>query len=255
MGYKIGICGDSGSGKTTLSKALGEVLGDCLILECDRYHKWRRGHPKWEDYTHLDVQANHMGTMVSDVNDLVLKRPVVRCDYDHTTGGFTEPQEILPKENIVVCGLHSLYCDDVFDLTVYMYTDDNLRTFWKISRDTKSRGHTFESVKKQIAHRRSDFKKYIKPQMEKANVIVNFHSESKDRLDIVKGIGTRMRILVNKLIPEDLIYRTYSKEGISVSVSDVGDYSEISFLSYPTSDVRYYYDYILVLLKSILLIK
>jgi uridine kinase len=255
MGYKIGICGDSGSGKTTLSKALGGALGDCLLLECDRYHMWRRGHPKWKEFTHLDINANHVSMMSDDVNDLVLKKSITRCDYDHTTGRFTDPEEIFPKDNIIVCGLHSLYCDDVFDLKVYMDTHDNLRTFWKISRDTKNRGHTFKSVKDQIERRRGDFEEYVKPQKKKADVIVNFYSEVEDRLDLTKGIGTKMTIMVGKDISENLIYRSYSKEGISVTVTNMEDRRIVSFLSYPTSDVRYYYDYILVLLKSILLIK
>ena len=253
MGYCIGICGDSGSGKTTLSKRISNHLTSCLILECDRYHKWERGNPNWQNFTHLNTESNHLDLMRSDVNKLIAGKSIVRGDYDHSNGKFTEPKQIDPFENLVVCGLHSLHCDDVYDLKIYMDTDDDLRTFWKISRDTKSRGHTFESVKKQIDHRRIDFKKYVEPQKDKADIIINFYSESSNKLDIAKGIGTKMKILVNKSLSEDLIYSSYAKESISVTVTNKGRYNEISFLSYPTSDVRYYYDYIMTLLKSMLL--
>tara|TARA_R100001510_G_C7622072_1_gene182725 strand:+ start:411 stop:1175 length:765 start_codon:yes stop_codon:yes gene_type:complete len=253
MGYSIGVCGDSGSGKTTLSNVLSKDLRNCLVLECDRYHRWKRGHQKWDEYTHLDIKANHIDMMSDDVNSLIRKDAITRCDYNHTNGRFTSPQEITPTDNLIVCGLHSLYCDDVFDVKIYMDTDDRLRTFWKISRDTKSRGHTFESVREQIEHRREDFEKYIKPQKEKADVIVNFYSDSDDKLDTVKGIGTKMKIKVKKSISKDFIYRVYSEHFMSAVVSSQGSYNVISFLSYPTSDVRYYYDYISILIKAILL--
>jgi|ETNvirnome_6_100_1030635.scaffolds.fasta_scaffold17177_2 uridine kinase len=255
MKYTIGVCGDSGSGKTTLSKRLFDFLGDCLILECDRYHKWERGDDHWNKYTHLSLQANHLDLMQSDVSLLVRGKPIMRSDYDHNTGIFTTPKSIPPKKNLVVCGLHALYCEDVFDVKVYMNTEDNLRTFWKISRDTTNRGYTFDSVKKQIEDRKPDFIKYILPQRDLADVVVNFYSEAKDKLDMAKGIGKKLEILVKNSTCSEALYKAYKDKSISVVVSKQGDYNKVEFLSYPTSDVSYYYDHILVCILEMLKIK
>jgi len=52
------ICGDSGSGKTTLGNLLKKYFSNSILLECDRYHKWERNNENWENYTHLNPNAN-----------------------------------------------------------------------------------------------------------------------------------------------------------------------------------------------------
>ena len=252
MSYSIGISGDSGSGKTTLSKKVADLLGDSLVLECDRYHRWERGDANWKSNTHLSLDSNHIDQMRADVDKLIKGSSVVRHDYDHATGKFTSPKTVEFKKNLVVCGLHSLYCGNAFDLKIYMDTEDDLRTFWKISRDTSNRGHTFESVKKQIEERKQDFLNYVLPQKDWADIIVRFYSNSSDKVEIVKGIGTRLKLLVKNNIPKNSLYNAYKNKGISVVISDLGSYNEVSFLSYPTSDVSYYYDHILICVSEML---
>ncbi len=251
MIYSIGVCGDSGSGKTTLSKKLSTFLGDCVILECDRYHKWERGDDHWNTYTHLNTESNHLDQMKSDVSDLLIGKSVIRSDYDHDTGRFTSPETLDPKKNLVVCGLHSLYCDDIFNLKVYMDTDDRLRTFWKISRDTANRGYTFNSVKKQIEDRKEDFIKYILPQKEWADVIVNFYSETDDRVKIAKGIETKLRIFIKNLDCKESFEKAYKQKGIKVKISESDKYSIIEFLNYNTFSGNYY-DYIILAINELL---
>ena len=48
------IAGDSGSGKSTLGDLLKGTFSDSFILECDRYHRWERGHKNWDEVTHLN---------------------------------------------------------------------------------------------------------------------------------------------------------------------------------------------------------
>jgi uridine kinase len=252
MAYSVGICGDSGSGKTTLSKKIASYLGDCLVLECDRYHKWERGHPNWKNTTHLSLESNHIDQMKSDVGKLVNGKPIIRHDYDHSTGKFTSPKTIQANENLVVCGLHSLYCSGIFNINIYMDTEDDLRKFWKISRDTSSRGHTLSSVSKQIQERKEDFLNHVLPQKDWADLVVIFYSNSSDKVEIAKGIGTQLKLLVENTVPKNCLYKAYKDKGISVVISDLGSYNEVSFLSYPTSDVSYYYDHILVCVSEML---
>ena len=181
----IAITGDSGSGKSTITRILKNIFHDSFILECDRYHKWERNNINWEKYTHLNPDANFVTKMQCDVFDLKIGNNVYQIDYDHTTGKFTDKELIESKENIIVCGLHSLYMpDNILDLKIYMDTDDNLRIPWKIKRDIAKRGYTIEQIYKQILDRKEDFDKYIKIQREKADIIICLYTY--DSFDIEK---------------------------------------------------------------------
>jgi uridine kinase len=174
----IAITGDSGSGKTTISNILKDILKDSFLLECDRYHKWERHDKNWQNYTHLNPQANYITKMCDDVFDLKIGNKIYQIDYDHASGKFTDKQLIEPKDNIIICGLHCLYMpDNIINLKIYMDTDDNLRIPWKINRDVKKRGYSIEKIYNQIKEREHDYSKYIKPQKEKANVIVRFYTD------------------------------------------------------------------------------
>ena len=175
----IAIAGDSGSGKTTITKILKNIFNNSFILECDRYHKWERNNKNWENYTHLNPEANFITKMENDVFDLKIGNNIYQIDYDHKTGRFTDKELIESKENIIICGLHSLYMsDNILNLKIYMDTDDNLRIPWKIKRDIIKRGYTIEKIYEQINNRKYDFDKYIKIQREKADIIINFYTDN-----------------------------------------------------------------------------
>ena len=152
------ICGDSGSGKSTLSTLLKNIFSNSFTLECDRYHKWERSNKKWEEVTHLNPDANYISKMNEDIFNLKIGRNIFQVDYDHHTGKFTEKQLINPSDNLIVCGLHSLYGDNdsVYNLKIYMDTDNNLKKKWKINRDVKERGYSIEKVLDSIKKREKD---------------------------------------------------------------------------------------------------
>ena len=158
----IAITGDSGSGKTTLSNILINYFSDSVLLECDRYHKWERGDNNWEHFTHLNPESNYLMKMQEDVFDLKLGKDIYQVDYDHSIGKFTTKQLIESKNNVIICGLHSLYLDrNIVDLKIYMDTQECLRLYWKITRDMKLRNYNKEKIVEQINKRSSDFNKYI----------------------------------------------------------------------------------------------
>ena len=195
------IAGDSGSGKSTLASILKESFNNSFLLECDRYHKWERGDEMWKKMTHLNPESNYLSKMRKDIFDLKLGGEVYHVNYDHKTGKFTEQQRILSSDNLIVCGLHSLYFenDRVYDCSVFMDTDDVLRKKWKIKRDTKIRGYKIDRVLDQINLREEDYKKYVNPQKEKADVIVNFYTDEDfhiENLESQDRVG--LRILVSK---------------------------------------------------------
>lgn len=172
------ICGDSGTGKTTLSKLLLPYFSNSFSLEGDRYHKWERNNPNWDSLTHLNPEANNINKMNKDVFDLKDGKSVYQVEYDHKNGNFTDEKEI-SASNVIVCGLHSLYNDNnLYNLKIYMDPDPDLKKEWKIKRDVLERGYKESDVIKSIEKRKEDFKKYIEPQRELADIIVNFFNKN-----------------------------------------------------------------------------
>ena len=71
------IAGDSGSGKTTLGNYLKNYFSSSFMLECDRYHKWERGDKNWDNYTHLNPEANYISKFSDDVYNLKMNNRLI----------------------------------------------------------------------------------------------------------------------------------------------------------------------------------
>jgi phosphoribulokinase len=75
----------------------------------------------------------------------------------------------------VIEGLHPLYDERVrslVDFGVYLDISDEVKIQWKIQRDMAERGHSYEDVIASINSRKPDFKGYIEPQREYADVVI-----------------------------------------------------------------------------------
>ncbi len=178
--FTIGISGDSGTGKSSLNDILTATLGqkNILLIEGDGDHKWERGEKHWEKYTHLNPKANFLYRQAHDIATLRNGENVQRVDYDHNTGTFTPSHTIKPERFIVISGLHSLYLPQMrknLDLKIFLHTDDRLRVFWKCRRDIGKRGYSMDGIRRQIEQRRGDFVKYILPQKDYANLIIEYY--------------------------------------------------------------------------------
>lgn len=177
--FTIGIAGDSGTGKSTLLKILESCLGkkNMLFIEGDGDHKWERDAKMWKRYTHLNPKANYLYKQARDIAMLRRGAVIKRVEYDHNTGKFTEEHRIYPQRYILLSGLHAFYLPQmrqVLDLKIYMDTDETLRRYWKIQRDTSKRGYSVEKILSQIEARVPDTERYITPQREYADLIVSY---------------------------------------------------------------------------------
>jgi len=220
----IGIGGDSGVGKSTLVNNLENILGSKMIqLEGDGEHKWERGDKNWSNFTHLDPKANHIHKQAEAIHSLRNNDEIYRSEYDHATGKFTKALKIIPKEFIVIAGLHPFYLPKLrknIDLKIYVDTDEKLRRHWKIIRDTNKRGYTQEKILEQIDSRTDDAIKYIYPQKEFADLIIRYFSLDEFELghesENIK-LGLKITLDANILI-EDIL----EKLGVQVD----WDYNE-----------------------------
>ena len=253
------ICGDSGSGKTTLGNLLKRYFSGSFMFECDRYHKWDRGNENWKNMTHLDPEANYLAKMNKDIFDLKIRKTIYQVDYNHHVGKFTEKQRIDSSDNIIVCGLHSLFSDsNVYDLKIFMDTSRDLKYAWKIKRDTEERGYSVDAVMEKIKSREGDFQKHILPQRNKSDIIVNFLSNERfDESNPHNNIGLLLNIIVNKKLDVTNILNDFMRHDINVSVRSDGVFNVMHFSEYKNcelfnlTNLNNFYDYIIYVILSL----
>lgn len=250
----FGICGDSGSGKTRLGNRLKEFFSNSFMLECDRYHKWERGNENWSKFTHLNPDANYISKMNEDIFNLKIGNSIYQVDYNHKNGKFTENKIIDPSENTIVCGLHSLYQENenLYDIKIFIDTDDALKTKWKIERDVNERGHKLENVLLQIEKRREDYIKYIYPQKNKSDIVINF-------FPINDEIG--LKLFIKKYFNIDSLLEKFKKKNINLIFdSNDADFNTITFNIYKNIDLwdnclipkfNDFYDYIIFFILNL----
>lgn len=179
----LAISGDSASGKSTLVSAIQKVFpfDSNLLLETDRYHKWERHNPIWNTLTHLHPDANNLEKLLNDTYQLKIGNDVYIVDYDHEYGRFTNSKLVESKPIILLCGLHTFYDDrlrNTSDLKIFVDTEEQLKTFWKVHRDMKKRNYTKDEILEKIKKREKDYHIHILPQKEYADIILYYTSKS-----------------------------------------------------------------------------
>ena len=175
----LGIVGDSGAGKSTLSDGVVSVLGADRVTDIclDDYHAYDRVERKNRQLTALHPTCNHLDLMAQHLRLLRAGEPIFKPVYDHSNGTFGKPEIVAPKSVVVAHGLHGLFTKAlrcVWDVSVYLDPEPDLRVAWKIKRDTWKRGYTPEQVRAQLRHRAADSERFIAPQREKADIVVSF---------------------------------------------------------------------------------
>lgn len=211
----LAIAGDSGSGKSTILDSVNILLPHDLgsIMETDGYHKWERNDENWKQITHLNPEANHLEKMTDDIYLLKSGETIDYIDYDHATGKFTESYTFKMKKILLLCGLHTLYKKELrnsIDYKIFINTDYELKRFWKIQRDMKKRKYTFEKANSSFLSREKDYKLYIKPQIEFADII--FHYFTYDTIPTIFDTTTvqpSVQLCIELKIPPTISIKTF----------------------------------------------
>jgi uridine kinase len=176
--FVIGVAGDSGAGKDTYSDSIKGLFGNHSVatLSGDDYHLWDRHKPMWKVMTHLNPMANDLETFSKDLMDLTDGKTIHSKHYNHQTGRMSHPLQVKSNDIIIASGLHALYIPilrECYNLSVYLDIDEDLRRHFKLERDVKHRGHALEKVLSSMEKREPDSKRFIKPQAEKADLILS----------------------------------------------------------------------------------
>jgi uridine kinase len=176
--FVIGVAGDSGAGKDTFVNAITTLFGTHSVaaISGDDYHLWDRHQPMWQVLTHINPTANDLESFARNLIALTDGRATQANHYDHDTGKMGRPFMIHSNDIIIASGLHALYLPilrECYDLSIYLNIDEELRTYFKIQRDTSKRGYSVNRVLDVLAKRKLDSEKFIKPQEAYADLIFN----------------------------------------------------------------------------------
>lgn len=175
----IAVGGDSGTGKTTLCRGLFSIFGSSRIetICLDDYHSLDRSQRSALGLTALDPRANNFALMEEQLWELREGNPIDKPIYDHSDGTIGGPERVFPREIVVVQGLFPLYTRALralFDVTVWLDPEEELKVGWKIQRDVSQRGYTEAAVRKEIQKRQPDIAAHIAPQGSHADLVVRF---------------------------------------------------------------------------------
>lgn len=200
----LGIVGDSAAGKTTLTRGIAQILGpeNVTVICTDDYHKYDRKQRAEIGITALHPDCNHLDIMQQHLSLLRTGQPILKPIYSHKTGTFEAPIYIKPSKFVVIEGLlgySTRGARDCYDVKVYLAPPEDLRSQWKVKRDTQKRGYTPEQVLAELEKREPDSDLYIRPQRQWSDIVVSFYPPD-DNTEATNG-HLNVRLVLRPTIP------------------------------------------------------
>lgn len=177
----VGIAGGTGSGKTTVAYTILDSFQceEVALIEQDSYYKdlphlshEERGKINFDHPDSLDFNL-----LISHLRGLKGGEDIAKPVYDFTMHQRKEkfeqvkPAKIIVVEGILIFAVPELR--DLFDVKIFVDTDDDERLLRRIERDIKERGRTFDSVKEQyLATVKPMYLEFAEPSKRYADVII-----------------------------------------------------------------------------------
>ena len=176
----VGIAGGTGSGKTTLANVIAKTFqGEVILISQDNYYKpldhlsfTERAKCNFDHPDSIDFDL-----LYQQLTALKNTKPIKIPLYDFSVHSRKEQSiDITPKKIVIVEGILAFVDQrirNLFDVKLYVDTDDDIRLLRRIERDMKERARSFESVKKQyLATVAPMHKLFVEPTKQYADFIV-----------------------------------------------------------------------------------
>ena len=190
----VGIAGGTGSGKTTVAKKILEQMppGEAALVQHDWYY---RDHPELsleqrERLNYDEPEALENDLLVAHLVQLREGRAVECPQYDFGTHSRqsetvrTEPCRIVVVEGILAFAVPTLR--ELFDLRLYVHTDDDIRLMRRIRRDILQRGRDINSIQSQYYDTvRPMHRMHVAPNREHAHLIIPEGGENRHAVDVI----------------------------------------------------------------------
>ncbi len=177
----IGIAGGSGSGKTTVARRILDRIGADRIayLPHDSYYRDLSDLPREQraliNFDHPDSLDSEL--FIAHIQSLQRGEPVNVPVYDFATDHRTDeihtvhPHRVILIEGILIFVEARLR--ELFDMRIFVDTDDDVRFIRRLQRDITERGRTMESVINQWMQTvRPMHLEFVEPSKRYAHVII-----------------------------------------------------------------------------------
>jgi len=190
----IGISGESASGKSTICREIKNIIEQLAmpvsVLSTDNYFKdisaLIKKYGSFDNLTDngYDIDAPEsfqLELLKSDLEALAEGNDIKAPRYVPNGTGVSIPAslEISSDKIIVVEGIATMYKDvkDVFDVKIYIETDNKIRRERFIKRAMAERNQNEENAIKQWEYLLHAGEKYVIPCRENADFVLNGHSD------------------------------------------------------------------------------
>ena len=180
----IRICGHGASGKTTFVNRLLKAfpVGQCQVIETDAYVI--SGEYSKDTFLHYELQdetgfhpitachpARHeLTSLRRDLNMLQKGMDCLTPDFPWS------PEKILRSDCpvTIVEGISPTFLEaELFDLSLFFYTDEETEMQRRLERDTTQRGRQPAFILQTQSHRRRQYELYMEPYKEQFDIIIN----------------------------------------------------------------------------------
>jgi uridine kinase len=192
----IGIAGGTASGKTTVARRIIEALpaGQAVVIQHDAYYRDRSSlTPAQRAGLNFDEPDALENALLLEHLVSLKRGEAVDCpEYDFTTHTRKstvrriQPCPVVVVEGILLLAVPTLR--EVFDLRLYVHTDDDVRLIRRIKRDMLERGRDIASIEAQfMGSVRAMHRAHVEPSKQHAHLIIPEGGDNAPALDVIVG--------------------------------------------------------------------
>ena len=189
----IGVAGGTGSGKTTLAENIARAFGDRVaVITHDSYYRAQNDMSYEErckqNYDHPDAFETDL--LCEHLDALARGEAIDVPVYDYTVYNRSSRTERVEPRAVVILEGILIFCDErlreKMDLKIFVDTDADERILRRISRDTKERGRSLDSVIDQyLTTVKPMHDAFVEPYKRYADIIVPGGGSNPAALDMI----------------------------------------------------------------------
>lgn len=203
----ISITGESAAGKSTICNEIIKVIEQLsmpvTILSTDNYfndislliNKYGTFDKLRDSGYDVDAPSSfQLDVLKSDLEDLSDGLDIKCPMYLPNGTGVSVPNaiDVASSKIIVVEGIATMYegVKDIFDVKIYVETDDDVRKKWFVNRAVEERNQDEQNALKHWEYIVQAGEKYVKPYRKEADIIINGKADLKYFAQILEYIHT-----------------------------------------------------------------
>ena len=192
--FIIGITGGSGAGKTSFIQQLKESYTReeiCFISQDDYYKARKDQHTDKNGIKNFDLPKSiDKNAFARDLNALLNGETITRLEYVfNNESAKPKSLEFKPAPIIIVEGIFIMHLKKIrkmLDLKLFIHAKENLKVIRRIKRDRVERNYPLDDVLYRYEkHVLPTFEKYIKPYIDRCDIVINNNNHFKMGLDVI----------------------------------------------------------------------